>query len=137
VLCQGNCQTPSVPPAFLALIGVLVVIDIFDRYLSFGVWSVLVGGVVILMLLLMALSFLGDPGSGRFWLTGERLVWQPRRSAPIHIPLHAIRPGGVERSASRSVRVGLVDGRHFLLKHLEDEDAGRLVALLRTRSVPS
>ncbi len=131
VLCQGRCRESFVPPAFLALFGVLVVIDIFERHLSSGVWSVLVGGVIILMLLLMALSSFGDSESGRFWLTGERLVWQPRRNEPIHIPLHAIRPGSVKRPIAESVRVGLVDGRHFLLRRLEDEDAERLVALLR------
>ncbi|HEX8438196.1 hypothetical protein [Archangium sp.] len=66
--------------------------------------------------------------SGRFWLTGKRLVWQPTGKDPLHIPLHAILPGGVRLRSAGSVRVRLVDGRTFRLDFLQG--AERLVSLL-------
>jgi hypothetical protein len=66
--------------------------------------------------------------SGRFWLTEERLVWQPTGKNPIHIPLHAIAPGGVRLHSVRSVGVRLVDGRSFHLDYIQG--AERLVSLL-------
>ena len=131
VLRQGTCERTSVPRAFLGLAGVFLVIKLFERVALPAVWTVLSGGITILFFLLLLLSGFNGRGPGRFWLTRKRLVWQPPRSEPIHIPLQAIRPGGVERPGPRFVRVGLVDGRHFLIESLEDEDAEVLAALLK------
>jgi hypothetical protein len=66
--------------------------------------------------------------SGRFWLTEERLVWQPTGKNPIHIPLHAIVPSGVRLRSARGMDVRLVDGRSFHLDYIQG--AQRLVAML-------
>ena len=66
--------------------------------------------------------------SGRFWLTDKRLVWKPTGRRPIHIPLHAIQPGGVRLRSDWSVEVRLMDGRSFHLDYIQG--AERLVSLL-------
>jgi hypothetical protein len=72
--------------------------------------------------------------SGRFWLTRKRLVWQPTGRAALHIPLHAIRPGGVRRLSASTVEVSLVDGRSFRFRLIEGTHY--LLTLLE-RHVPS
>lgn len=66
--------------------------------------------------------------SGRFWLTQKRLVWQPTGRDAIHIPLHAICPGGIHLRFTGSVEVRLVDGRQLRLDFIRGEK--QLVALL-------
>ena len=66
--------------------------------------------------------------SGRFWLTQKRLVWQPTGRDALHIPLHAICPGGVQLRSTGSVEVHLVDGRQLRLDFIRG--AKQLVALL-------
>ncbi|AKJ03581.1 hypothetical protein ATI61_119169 [Archangium gephyra] len=95
------------------------------------VWSIPVK-LFAMLLCLPELLYLELHGrfSGRYWLTEKRLVWRPPWRAPIHIPLQAIRPGGVRRLSRRKVKVRLVDGRQFRLGPLDEEDADRLVTLL-------
>ena len=75
--------------------------------------------------------------SGWFWLTRKRLVWRYRWRAPIHIPLFAIRPGGIHRLSPRTVMVSLVDGRYFYLTPLRVDDAEELVGLLKQHCATS
>ncbi|WP_375768332.1 hypothetical protein NR798_42735 [Archangium gephyra] len=129
VLCQGGCPQRGPLPWFL-------VPYILGAMFGVWVWLLFFSRAIILRVVLMVLPEslvrdLLDRGPARFWLTGTRLVWRPAWCAPIHIPLHAIRPGGIERPFSDSVRVTLVDRRYFLLRPLGEEDARRLVALLR------
>lgn len=96
-----------------------------------GVWFLPVKLFAMLMCLPEILYLeLHGRFSGRFWLTGKRLVWRPPWRAPIHIPLDAIRLGGIRRLSGRRVKVSLVDGRHFRLAPLHEEDADRLVTRL-------
>jgi hypothetical protein len=93
------------------------------------VGCMLMTGCLLLMPLLGALGYLlQSRRSGRFWLTGERLVWLPTGKDPIHIPLHAIAPDGARLRSARSVGVRLVDGRSFHLDYIQG--AERLVSLL-------
>jgi hypothetical protein len=138
VLEQGACLPWKTPPPFLVLIGMLIVIDFFDSVLPESEWNALITGVVLMMFIVGFLPssrprVLIDRRPGGFWLTEKRLVWRPRWGATIHIPFHAIRPGGVERLSSQSVRVHLVDGRYVFLKPLVERDAERLVAFLNSQ----
>ncbi len=109
------------------LVGGLVII--VGTVVVILVGCTLMTGCLLVMPLLGALGYLlQSRRSGRFWLTGKRLVWQPTGKNPIHIPLHAITPGGVRLRSARSVGVRLVDGRSIHLDYIQG--AERLATLL-------
>jgi hypothetical protein len=98
------------------------------------VWSIPVKLLAILFCLPEILYLeLHGRFSGRYWLTNKRLVWRPPWRSPIHIPLQAIRTGGIFRLSRRKVAVSLVDGRQMRLGPLDEEDADRLIRLLHQR----
>jgi hypothetical protein len=132
VLYQGEFLPGLVLAILVGLVGLSLVLAVFG-FLP----TLLIAGLMFLALLqvLEMLSPLGEllqrGCSGRIWLTQERLICQPSRRRAIHIPLQAIRPGGIRLLSSRHVRVELVDGRHFLLAFIRD--AERLAGLLQLR----
>lgn len=127
LLAMGSILGGSLLEGSTFLVGGLVII--VGTVLAILVGCMLMTGCLLLMPFLGALGYLRQSRrSGRFWLTGERLVWLPTGKDPIHIPLHAIPPGGVQLRSARSVGVRLVDGRSFHLDYIQG--AERLVSLL-------
>ncbi|HEX8820694.1 MAG TPA: hypothetical protein VF794_12270 [Archangium sp.] len=129
VLCRGAFMRT---PALLSpLLRSGIVLGIFCALLGVPI----LGPRVLLVPLLPSIGYaLQRLYSGRFWLTRKRLVWQPTGRAALHIPLHAIRPGGVRRLSASTVEVSLVDGRSFRFRLIEGTHY--LLTLLE-RHVPS
>ncbi len=125
VLHQGDIlMNPAL--AFLLLIGVIV-----SLFVCMGLVRLTSSWLLfVLMLLLPPLWHLLERHRvGRFWLTGTRLVLKLRGRAAIHIPLDAIRPGGVRLCPLGRIGIGLVDGRSIRLGFTED--AEQFLTLLR------
>jgi hypothetical protein len=126
VLHQGPIRALDTLQSILVMIGILVTLHFASEAFFLLRWCAFLAAFRILY------RELYRPYSGWFWLTGKRLVWRSSEwRAPIHLPLHAIRPGGVRLRSSNHVEVELVDRRHFHLELIEDENAEQLVAMLK------
>jgi|GEM_PF-3006159 len=86
-------------------------------------------GVGITLPLLVAFWLAFYARSGSYWLTSERLIWQPRWSDPVEVRLSDIGEGHLRVGAFNTVTVGAQDGVPLL--HVSD--ATRLAALLSIR----
>ncbi len=129
VLHQGEFLRPSRIPPLLMMIGALAAIaSQQDEWQLVEVHLLMMGSSLVTPFLTSLREALQRRRSGRFWLTGKRLVWQPTKREPIHLPLHAIRPGGVRRLSNKSVEVRLVDGLTVRLEFIEG--VTQLVTLL-------
>jgi hypothetical protein len=132
VLHQGEfSQKP--PLAFLLLFGTLMAL--FSCAVITGTaraWALYFAPALVLSYLWHRLE---RECLGRFWLTGKRLVWKPRGGVAIHIPLDAIRPGGVRILRFQRVGMELVDGRFVHLGFTED--AEQFVSLLEQHALDS
>ena len=129
ILVLGSLLGDTLREGGMSLVGGVVIILIVGTVLVSLVGCMLMTGCLLLLPFLGALGcLLQSRRSGRFWLTDKRLVWLPTGKDPLHIPLHAIQPGGVCLRSARSVGVRLVDGRSFHLDYIQG--AERLVSLL-------
>jgi hypothetical protein len=131
VLHQGVFERHSTMPVLpiLLMIGFIASIRMEATARAVILWCLLLlSGFVPLPFLSPPWALLERRRSGRFWLTSERLVWQPTGRDPLHIPLQAIHPGGVRLCSASGVEVRLVDGRELRLHSIQG--AEQLVTLL-------